>query len=71
MRALRVAAPLFFASLPEPLTGENPSPLDLPPGCRFPGPCPVVLADCRRADPPLVGLSSDRSAACLRPMALA
>jgi oligopeptide/dipeptide ABC transporter ATP-binding protein len=70
-RALRAAAPRFFAPQPEPLAGEIPSPTDLPPGRRFAGRRPVALTDCRRADPPLVGLSPDRSAACLQPMASA
>ncbi len=51
------------------LEGEVPSPIDLPPGCRFAGRCPVALKPCRAALPPLeavpAGPTSHR-AACIR-----
>ncbi|MBB2912818.1 oligopeptide/dipeptide ABC transporter ATP-binding protein [Streptosporangium becharense] len=57
-RALLSAAPV-----PDPasrgtrreivLTGEPPSPVDVPPGCSFHPRCPVAVADCRRLPPVL------------------
>ncbi|WP_045388612.1 ABC transporter ATP-binding protein [Falsirhodobacter sp. alg1] len=67
-RALRKAAPEFFAPLAEPLTGEIPSPIDLPPGCRFSGRCAYAQADCRLTDPALLRLNDHRAAACLHPL---
>ncbi|SEM85926.1 peptide/nickel transport system ATP-binding protein [Loktanella fryxellensis] len=70
-RALRRAAPEFFAPISDPLPGEIPSPLDLPTGCRFSGRCDVAQADCHLSDPALVRLgggASDRAAACFHPL---
>lgn len=68
-RALRRAAPEFFAPLTEPLPGEIPSPLDLPKGCRFAGRCVHAQPDCRDQDPALLRLPlPDRAAACLHPL---
>ncbi|MEI4473883.1 ABC transporter ATP-binding protein [Frigidibacter sp. MR17.24] len=67
-RALRGAAPAFFAPLSDPLPGEIPSPIDLPPGCRFAGRCPVARPDCRDTDPALLRLDDSRAAACLHPL---
>lgn len=68
-RALRRAAPEFFAPLTEPLPGEIPSPLDLPRGCRFAGRCDQVRPDCREQDPALLRLPlPDRATACLHPL---
>ena len=66
--ALRRAAPEFFAPISDPLPGEIPSPLDLPPGCRFAGRCPRVQADCRQVDPQLAPIAGDRKVACLHPL---
>jgi oligopeptide/dipeptide ABC transporter ATP-binding protein len=63
---------LFSAALPlDPgerpdeiiLSGEIPSPLAPPPGCRFHTRCPHVMEQCRRADPPLAP-ESGRLVAC-------
>ncbi|TKA95630.1 ABC transporter ATP-binding protein [Cereibacter changlensis] len=70
-RALRRAAPEFFAPITEPLPGEIPSPLDLPPGCRFSGRCDRVQPDCHLSDPALLrfgGPAASRAAACFHPL---
>lgn len=67
-RALHAASPKFFAPIAAPLPGEIPSPIDLPPGCRFAGRCPLAQPDCRAIDPPLARLSSNRAVACLHPL---
>jgi len=63
---------LFSAALPlDPserreeiiLSGEIPSPLDPPPGCRFHTRCPQVMERCRRDEPPLAP-ESGRLVAC-------
>jgi oligopeptide/dipeptide ABC transporter ATP-binding protein len=63
---------LFSAALPlDPgerreeiiLSGEIPSPLDPPPGCRFHTRCPQVMERCRRDEPPLAQ-ESGRLVAC-------
>jgi oligopeptide/dipeptide ABC transporter ATP-binding protein len=63
---------LFSAALPlDPgersteiiLSGEIPSPLDPPPGCRFHTRCPHVMERCQRDEPPLAP-ESGRLVAC-------
>ncbi len=45
--------------------GEIPSPVNVPPGCRFAGRCPKVMAVCREAVPELIPLAdSGRKVAC-------
>jgi oligopeptide/dipeptide ABC transporter ATP-binding protein len=65
---------LFSAQLPtrpqqrrrrHVLSGEIPSPVDLPPGCPFAGRCPLVIDACRTAKPPLEA-SKGREVACIR-----
>ncbi len=51
------------------LTGEIPSPINLPPGCGFASRCPVALPRCREVAPALQevpGAGAPRAAACLR-----
>ncbi len=71
-RALRRAAPEFFAPISDPLPGEIPSPLDLPRGCRFAGRCTQAAQDCRGTDPALMRLKyrsgAGRAVACLHPL---
>jgi oligopeptide/dipeptide ABC transporter ATP-binding protein len=69
---------ILIASNPEPdpeserrrtsttITGEIPSPVDVPPGCRFANRCPHVMDVCRRDTPPLIPLRDDpkRQVAC-------
>jgi len=37
-----------------PLTGETPSPMNIPPGCRFASRCPYVMNICKTVEPELV-----------------
>jgi oligopeptide/dipeptide ABC transporter ATP-binding protein len=46
------------------VTGEAPSPLELPTGCRFHPRCPRAAAICRREPPPMVRLGEDHVSAC-------
>jgi oligopeptide/dipeptide ABC transporter ATP-binding protein len=59
------ALPLTVAERREEiiLTGEIPSPLDPPAGCRFHTRCPQVMERCRRDEPPLAP-ESGRLVAC-------
>jgi oligopeptide/dipeptide ABC transporter ATP-binding protein len=68
-RALLNASPRFFEPIAETLAGEIPSPIDLPPGCRFASRCPRAADDCRRSEPPLGTLRPERGVACLHPLA--
>jgi oligopeptide transport system ATP-binding protein len=46
------------------VTGEVPSALNPPPGCRFHTRCPLAIARCRTDDPPLQDLGMGRAVAC-------
>ncbi len=46
------------------LTGETPSPINPPPGCRFASRCPLAQDRCRREEPPLVEKQPGHWAAC-------
>jgi oligopeptide transport system ATP-binding protein len=47
------------------LTGEVPSPVDPPAGCRFHTRCPVAVETCRTVEPALTGVrEADRPVAC-------
>ncbi|MBZ6078415.1 ABC transporter ATP-binding protein [Microvirga puerhi] len=46
------------------LTGDLPSPLAPPPGCKFHTRCPFAVDRCRRQVPALRNVGSDRTAAC-------
>lgn len=70
-RALLQAFPRFDMPLKASLSGEIPSPVDLPKGCRFAGRCPQVQAACRETDPALTALEAGRQVACLFPVASA
>ncbi len=48
-------------------TGEIPSPLHVPKGCRFHTRCPFAAPICREIDPPLEEVAPDHFAACHRP----
>jgi oligopeptide transport system ATP-binding protein len=51
---------------PPQLIGEVPSPVDLPPGCRFAGRCPFVMQRCREVEPALeeVPVQAGHKVAC-------
>ncbi len=49
-----------------PLEGRPPSLSDLPPGCPFEPRCPISVAECTTAEPPLLQLSGAHAAACVR-----
>ena len=51
---------------PRGLPGDPPDPAGLPPGCPFAPRCPMTLAECSDAEPPLLEVDDDRSAACIR-----
>ena len=47
------------------IQGEIPSPVNVPPGCRFANRCPKVMDVCRQTTPELIPLKDlDRSVAC-------
>jgi peptide/nickel transport system ATP-binding protein len=48
------------------LQGDPPSPLNIPPGCRFAGRCPFALAACRHQEPELRAVASGHTVACHR-----
>jgi oligopeptide/dipeptide ABC transporter ATP-binding protein len=54
------------------LTGDVPSPINPPPGCRFHTRCPYVEARCKVEEPPLQEVASGQWVAChLRQPAMA
>jgi len=50
------------------LSGEIPSPFDLPPGCAFQARCPFADARCRRERPRLETSADGHEAACFNPI---
>ncbi len=49
-----------------PIPGAPPSMTDLPPGCPFAPRCPMVIDECLSAEPELVSVAPDHTAACIR-----
>ncbi|OYY93990.1 MAG: ABC transporter ATP-binding protein [Hydrogenophilales bacterium 28-61-23] len=68
-RALLQAFPRFDMPLKASLSGEIPSPVDLPKGCRFSGRCPQAQTACGETDPALTAIEAGRQVACLFPVA--
>ena len=60
-RALLAAAPRLHQGRPPKLevTGEPPSPIDIPAGCRFHPRCPLAQAICSLEDPPPLQVHGD------------
>ena len=50
----------------EAIPGTLPDPLKRPPGCRFAPRCPLHIAECDAAQPPLLPLEPGHAAACIR-----
>jgi oligopeptide/dipeptide ABC transporter ATP-binding protein len=50
-----------------PLTGEVPSQIDIPKGCRFNPRCPIASEKCSKSEPQLQMLDSGHSVACFKP----
>jgi peptide/nickel transport system ATP-binding protein len=48
------------------LTGEIPSPLNPPSGCRFHPRCPLAIEECRHIEPPLEEKAPNHWVACIR-----
>ena len=70
-RALMQAFPRFDAPLSVSLSGEIPSPSQLPAGCRFRSRCSHTYEACALTDPPQLQHGDCRQVACLRPLTLA
>jgi peptide/nickel transport system ATP-binding protein len=49
-----------------PIPGAPPAMSDLPPGCPFAPRCPLAIDECRTAEPDLVTVGDDHTAACIR-----
>jgi oligopeptide transport system ATP-binding protein len=65
LAAIPVADPELEARRPRAIvTGEVPSALNPPAGCRFHPRCPQAMDQCRRIDPGLTDLGQGRSVAC-------
>jgi oligopeptide transport system ATP-binding protein len=68
-RALTSALPVIGAAAARKrmlLTGDVPSPLNPPSGCRFRTRCPYAIAECAEAKPMLRQIEPDHWAACTR-----
>ena len=64
-QALLASAPKLDGSSPEAITGEPPSLIDLPRGCRFEPRCPHAMPKCREKEPALISSGEERVACYL------
>jgi oligopeptide/dipeptide ABC transporter ATP-binding protein len=62
-----VPDPTSVGSLPPPLAGEVPSPLDRPSGCHFHPRCPRAASRCRNEDPPFALFAERHAVRCFFP----
>ena len=53
-----------YARMPPEISGEVPSPIDLPEGCRFHPRCPKVMSSCRREPPEAVEVGPGHTVEC-------
>jgi peptide/nickel transport system ATP-binding protein len=75
-RPLHPYTQALLASIPVPaprakrprvrLEGDAPTPVNPPKGCRFHPRCPIAIAECKQAKPPLVELHPGHRVACIR-----
>ena len=49
-----------------PIVGAPPSLVNMPPGCPFAPRCPLHIPECDAAEPPLIEVGVDHTAACIR-----
>ena len=54
--------------VPPPISGEPPSPVLPPPGCRFHTRCPFATEECRVTEPEIRRVGDDHFAACHHPL---
>ena len=65
IKAIPVPKPVKEKKIP--IRGEvPPSPVDVPPGCRFHTRCPLATEECRRVEPELVKVGPEHYAACIK-----
>ena len=65
LAAIPIPDPEVEAGRPQQIiTGEVPSAMRPPPGCRFHTRCPMAMDVCKTVDPPMHGLEGGRAVAC-------
>lgn len=58
--------PHFVGGSSIKLSGEIPSPINLPPACYLAGRCPMVIEPCRTTMPPVEAIAANHSVRCYR-----
>ena len=65
LAAIPIPDPEVEATRPQQIiTGEVPSAMRPPPGCRFHTRCPSVMEICKSVDPPMRDMGDGRAVAC-------